>query len=366
MSEEKKRREARREYNLATFGTNNPNVKDRQKLAEDLALKNKQEAALAAGFSRPTPAATGDVLDRRKELFAAMQGMGYEGAAGMKDTADSLGVTSSGFKQALNRIPFSPATPPADTTPADKTPSGGGLTPFIARPAKPVVEPVSKIGKKPASEVLSGMRASSYFGAGKAKENIKNLGQAGAVADFRRRESESEYEEDRKKGLDRILKRNPAGSAQSAMDEALARIEGRKATDLARITTGLTGDKLSPISIPGDASVLAGPKKLPLYDGPDITKLPIDERIKFAGGSAGKAPVDLSKREKMVPRELTIRQRNYGRTLRTTQPKVAEPPAADVWGNIPQTLRQRQRTPQGTTSLVQEPYFNLRINPRGL
>ena len=226
MSEEKKRREARREYNLATFGSNNPNVKDRLALAEDLALKNKQEAALAAGFSRPTPAATGDVLDRRKELFAAMQGMGYEGAAGMQAAADSLGVTSSGFKQALSRIPFSPATPPADTTPADttpadKTPSGGGLTPFIARPAKPVIEPVSKIGKKPASEVLSGMRASSYFGAGKAKENIENLGQAGAVADFRRREPE--YEEDRKTGLDRILKRNPAGSAQSAMDEALAR-----------------------------------------------------------------------------------------------------------------------------------------------
>lgn len=113
------RRDARREFNLRTYGTNIPNVEQKQAYAQSLASAEKKGAALKAGFTPPTAAATGDLLKRRLELFKGMQDVGREKAAEFAEEAEGLQISKSGFRQALNRIPLTPAaTDTTDTTPA--------------------------------------------------------------------------------------------------------------------------------------------------------------------------------------------------------------------------------------------------------
>jgi len=110
------RRDARREFNLQTYGTNIPNVEQKQAYAQSLASAEKKGAALKAGFTPPTAAATGDLLKRRLELFKGMQDVGREKAAELSVEAEGLGISKSGFRQALNKIPLTAAA--TDTTPA--------------------------------------------------------------------------------------------------------------------------------------------------------------------------------------------------------------------------------------------------------
>jgi len=153
------RRDARREFNLQTYGTNIPNVEQKQAYAQSLASAEKKGAALKAGFTPPTAAATGGLLKRRLELFKGMQDVGREKAAEFAEEAEGLQISKSGFRQALNKIPLAAA--PAATTPAAtenviKVPElagppasaaiGGSNTaatatppPLLQRPSSPVI-----------------------------------------------------------------------------------------------------------------------------------------------------------------------------------------------------------------------------------
>lgn len=113
------RRDARREFNLRTYGTNIPNVKQKEAYAQSVASAEKKGAALQAGFTPPTAAATGDLLKRRLELFKGMQDVGREKAAEFAEEAEGLQISKSGFRQALNKIPLAAATTSTTgTTPA--------------------------------------------------------------------------------------------------------------------------------------------------------------------------------------------------------------------------------------------------------
>ena len=123
------RRDARREFNERVYGTNIPNVKQKEAYAQSVASAEKKGAALQAGFTPPTAAATGDLLKRRLELFKSMQDVGREKAAELAEEAEGLQISKSGFRQALNRIPLTPAT--TATTPAATatTPAATATTP---------------------------------------------------------------------------------------------------------------------------------------------------------------------------------------------------------------------------------------------
>ncbi len=159
------RRDARREFNERVYGTNIPNVKQKEAYAQSVASAEKKGAALKAGFTPPTAAATGDLLKRRLELFKGMQEMGREKAAELSVEAEGLGISKSGFRQALNRIPLTPSA--TDTTPATTatTPATTATTPAATRPAAP--EPISKIGGVPASEALAALRERATAAASK-------------------------------------------------------------------------------------------------------------------------------------------------------------------------------------------------------
>jgi hypothetical protein len=110
------RRDARREFNLQTYGTNIPNAEERRAFEAAQPSAAKKLAALKAGYTPPTAAATGDLLKRRLELFKGMQDVGREKAAELSVEAEGLQISKSGFRQALNKIPLAAAA--TDTTPA--------------------------------------------------------------------------------------------------------------------------------------------------------------------------------------------------------------------------------------------------------
>lgn len=159
------RRDARREFNLRTYGTNIPNVEEKRAIEAAQPSAAKKLAALEAGYTPPTAAATGDLLKRRLELFKSMEGMGREKAAELAGEAEGLQISKSGFRQALNRIPLTPAT--TDTTPktTDTTTKTTATAPAATRPAAP--EPISKIGGVPASEALAALRERATAAASK-------------------------------------------------------------------------------------------------------------------------------------------------------------------------------------------------------
>jgi hypothetical protein len=119
--------------NLLLFG--NRITKDGQlkAYAQAEATAAKRKAAIDAGYTPPTAAATGDLLKRRLELFKGMQAAGPEKAADLYSEAEGLGISRSGFRQALNRITkeatpvvaATTTTPPAATT---TTPPAGTAT----------------------------------------------------------------------------------------------------------------------------------------------------------------------------------------------------------------------------------------------
>jgi len=151
-------REFKRAQRIAMYGSNIPKSGQRAAYAQAEATAVKRKAAIDAGFTPPTAAATGDLLKRRLELFKGMQDVGREEAAGLAEEASGLGISRSGFRQALNRIPVA-----GDTTPDGSTPS-----PATTRPVAP--EPISKIGGVPASEALAALRGRATAEASKIKD----------------------------------------------------------------------------------------------------------------------------------------------------------------------------------------------------
>jgi len=146
------RRELERAQRVATFGTNIPNVKQKQSLAQVQGYAAKLKAAQDAGYTLP---ATGATKEARLELFKSMQQAGRSGAEGserLRAEATNLGISDSGYRRALNKIPATATTPAATGTAA----TGTAATTPAARPAAP--EPVSMIDGVPASEVLSKLR----------------------------------------------------------------------------------------------------------------------------------------------------------------------------------------------------------------
>ena len=107
------KREARREYNYRVYGTNLPSQEQKQAAVSAQRDAARFKAASDAGYSPPTPAASGGLLTARKDLFARMQGAGASEAAKMREEARNLGVTSAGFNQALGRVGPAPTAPPA-------------------------------------------------------------------------------------------------------------------------------------------------------------------------------------------------------------------------------------------------------------
>ena len=139
------RRDARREFNERVYGTNIPNVKQKEAYAQSVASAEKKGAALQAGFTPPTAEATGDLLKRRLELFKSMEGMGREKAAELAEEAEGLQISKSGFRQALNRIPLTPATtattPAATATTPATTPATTATTPAVTSTLTPPKTP---------------------------------------------------------------------------------------------------------------------------------------------------------------------------------------------------------------------------------
>jgi len=178
-------REFKRAQRIAMYGSNIPKSGQREAYAQAEATAAKRGAAIDAGFTPPTAAATGDLLKRRLELFKSMQDVGREEAAGLAEEAAGLQISRSGFRQALNRIPVAGTTPPVTppvTTPAANTPAGTTIPPFIRRPLPPTTTPTPPEGR------INGMPA--QFGKGIASGNIEKLGLTGAIADYRRRVAE--------------------------------------------------------------------------------------------------------------------------------------------------------------------------------
>ena len=149
------RRELERAQRVATFGTNIPNVKQKQSLAQVQGYAAKLKAAQDAGYTMP---ATGDTKEARLELFKSMQQAGRSGAEEserLRAEATNLGISDSGYRRALNKIPAT-ATAPAATGTATTPAATGTATGTATAPAAP--EPVSMIGDVPASEALSKLR----------------------------------------------------------------------------------------------------------------------------------------------------------------------------------------------------------------
>ena len=149
------RRELERAQRVATFGTNIPNVKQKQSLAQVQGYAAKLKAAQDAGYTMP---ATGDTKEARLELFKSMQQAGRSGAEEserLRAEATNLGISDSGYRRALNKIPAT-ATTPAATGTATTPAATGTATGTATAPAAP--EPVSMIGDVPASEALSKLR----------------------------------------------------------------------------------------------------------------------------------------------------------------------------------------------------------------
>jgi hypothetical protein len=153
-------REFKRAQRIAMYGSNIPKSGQRAAYAQAEATAAKRGAAIEAGFTPPTAAATGDLLKRRLELFKSMQDVGREEAAGLAEEAAGLQISRSGFRQALNRIPIAGTTPagttPAGTTPAGTTPAGttpAGTTPAGTTPAGTTPAGTTPAGTTPAVDI---------------------------------------------------------------------------------------------------------------------------------------------------------------------------------------------------------------------
>lgn len=135
------RRDARREFNLRTYGTNIPNVEEKRAIEAAQPSAAKKLAALEAGYTPPTAAATGDLLKRRLELFKSMEGMGREKAAELAEEAEGLQISKSGFRQALNRIPLTPAATATTPKTTATTPATTATTPAVTSTLTPPKTP---------------------------------------------------------------------------------------------------------------------------------------------------------------------------------------------------------------------------------
>lgn len=126
-------REERREENMRLYGTNIPNQEQKAAVTSALRDAGRFQAASAAGYSPPTPAASGQLLQQRIDLFGRMQSAGASEAAKMREEARGLGVTSAGFDQALGRVGPAPTAPPVSGAPPATGSLGGGLDMKSAR-----------------------------------------------------------------------------------------------------------------------------------------------------------------------------------------------------------------------------------------
>ena len=184
------RRDARREFNERVYGTNIPNVKQKEAYAQSVASAEKKGAALQAGFTPPTAEATGDLLKRRLELFKSMEGMGREKAAELAEEAEGLQISKSGFRQALNRIPLTPATTattpattpattattPATTLTPPKTPSEQQADNVFGTPfAKPAIPPTPAVDPKSREGQVATMLRTIESESGKGESNAEIL-----------------------------------------------------------------------------------------------------------------------------------------------------------------------------------------------
>ena len=182
-------REFKRAQRIAMYGSNIPKSGQRAAFARAQDTAAKRAAAIEAGYTPPTAAATGDLLKRRLELFKGMQAAGPEKAADLYSEAEGLGISKSGFRQALNRITKEATIPPAGNTipPAGNTipPAGNTIPPLLRRPPSE-----GRINDMPASQAIAAVGKPAMFGKDIAEGNISKLGLAGAVADYRRRSAE--------------------------------------------------------------------------------------------------------------------------------------------------------------------------------
>ena len=175
-------REFKRAQRIALYGSNIPKSGQRAAYEQALTTAEKRAAAIKAGYTPPTAAATGDLLKRRLELFKAMQAAGPEKAAEFAQEAEGLQISRSGFRQALNRITKEATTPPAGNT---IPPAGNTIPPLLRRPPSE-----GRINDMPASQAIAAVGKPAMFGKDIAEGNISKLGLAGAVADYRRRSAE--------------------------------------------------------------------------------------------------------------------------------------------------------------------------------
>ena len=148
------KREARREYNYRVYGTNLPSQEQKQAAVSAQRDAARFKAASDAGYSPPTPAASGGLLTARKDLFARMQGAGASEAAKMREEARNLGVTSAGFNQALGRVGPAPTAPPAP--PALGAPPAPPAPPALGAPPAPPA-----LGAPPTAGVSSATQSST-------------------------------------------------------------------------------------------------------------------------------------------------------------------------------------------------------------
>lgn len=191
-------REYKRAQRIAMYGSNIPKSGQRAAFAQAQDTAAKRKAAIDAGYTPPTAAATGDLLKRRLELFKGMQAAGPEKAAEFAQEAEGLQISRSGFRQALNRITkeatpvaagTTTTTPAADTTTATSgVPILGGVL-DIAK-STPTAPREGRINGMPASQAIAAVGAPAMSGKDIAEGNISRLGLAGAVADYRRRSAE--------------------------------------------------------------------------------------------------------------------------------------------------------------------------------
>lgn len=254
-------REFKRAQRIAMYGSNIPKSGQRAAYAQAEATAAKRGAAIDAGFTPPTAAATGDLLKRRLELFKSMQDMGREEAAGLAEEAAGLQISRSGFRQALNQIPVAGTTPavtPPVTTPAANTPAGTTIPPFIRRPLPPTpTPPEGRINGMPASQAIAAVGAPAavgepaQFGKEFAEGNIEKLGLTGAIADYRRRVAE-EGKPAEPGNMEQLRLRDTVGPPkptkslvgplQSYLNQAISERESQK------ITAGLNASSLPNIT----------------------------------------------------------------------------------------------------------------------
>jgi len=108
------------------------------------------------------PAATGNVLNQRKNLFKSMEAAGPDKlTAEMRANARSMGVTDTAFNAAAGRMKTNSyvtpkATPPAQGQPANQaTPVANTLVSQTTMPTPKATPPVSKIDGVPASQAIA-------------------------------------------------------------------------------------------------------------------------------------------------------------------------------------------------------------------